>query len=54
MGCILSIYKKRNISEEDNSLLNNYHCFVCNKTFNNNITYNRHIPKCNMTTLNKK
>ena len=53
MGCIFSIFHE-NVPDENVSLLNNYSCFVCNKTFHSNIEYNRHIPKCNMITVNKK
>ena len=52
MGCILS-YIKSNNEERNPPLLTNY-CFVCGKTFTDNIKYNKHIPRCNMNTLNKK
>lgn len=52
MGCINSIFKK---DKKDEKLINNYRCFVCGEIFQDNIEYNRHIPKCggNLSSLNK-
>ncbi len=46
MGCIISIFKKNNNEENTSLLITNKHCFVCGKSFPNNIAYNRHIPSC--------
>ena len=40
MGCIISIFKKNNNEENTSLLITNKHCFVCGKSFPNNILYN--------------
>lgn len=45
MGCIISIIKKKDKKEE--LLITNKYCFMCEKEFPCNISYNRHIPQCN-------
>lgn len=54
MGCLFSSFKGDKKDEMDESLINNYRCFICNKTFPTNNEYNKHIPHCNLVSLNKK
>ena len=55
MGTLFSTCFKNNTIDEEQPLIITPHCFVCNKTFSDNIQYNRHIPKCKISdTLKKK
>lgn len=54
MGCIISVCKREKENESNVLLINNYRCFICNKTFPNNNEYNKHIPHCNIVSLNNK
>ena len=51
MGCIFSSFKEE---PRESLLFTNRHCFICGKSFSNNVDYNRHIPKCNIATITKK
>lgn len=46
MGCIFSFYKEKD-NEKSEPLIGTIHCFICDKWFDSNIEYNRHIPNCN-------
>lgn len=55
MGCIFSLCNKSKKQDDINTpLFNNHRCFICNKTFSSNNEYNKHIPHCNFSSLNKK
>ena len=49
MGSICCKIISPRIREEDYpQLISTFDCFVCGKTFKNNIEYNKHITKCRM------
>lgn len=46
MGC--SCCKQQNEEIEiQTQLIPHFKCFICNKTFESNNEYNKHIPHCN-------